>query len=130
MEIKIRKCIILFNFSIIILILYSVFLKGYFPVKKGLSGFSQTFDVPIPGSATKNHEDDSSLPPRCFSRVILMVIDSLRDDFVFNGSMQFVNSLVDKGKALPFLAKAHPPTVTLPRIKVGIPGRGRGVSLA
>ncbi|XP_041357687.1 GPI ethanolamine phosphate transferase 2-like [Gigantopelta aegis] len=49
-----------------------------------------------------------------------MIIDSLRADFVLNlqnGSMHFVSSLTEKGRALPFLAKVHPPTVTLPRIK-------------
>jgi ethanolaminephosphotransferase len=55
-----------------------------------------------------------------FDRLVLIVIDALRSSFVFDKSsnMTFVNSLINAGHAVPFTAYAHPPTVTLPRIKV------------
>jgi ethanolaminephosphotransferase len=51
-----------------------------------------------------------------------MVIDALKADFITgpNGvkHMPYLASLVSKGEACIFTAKANPPTVTMPRIKV------------
>ena len=68
-------------------------------------------------------------------QVVIVLIDALRADFVlnkkdlsklgleFSGNLDYpkINFLADKienGEALAFVAKATPPTVTLPRIKV------------
>ena len=56
--------------------------------------------------------------------MVLVLIDALRADFVMDSlhsnlpKMKFVKSLEEKGEAISVLAKAHPPTVTMPRIKV------------
>ena len=48
-----------------------------------------------------------------------MVVDALRYDFAFGeqSSMRFLGELVKEGAALPYIAAAKQPTVTLPRIK-------------
>lgn len=51
-----------------------------------------------------------------------MLVDALREDFVFGPSgrmyMPYTRHVVEKGSSLSFVAKARPPTVTMPRIKV------------
>lgn len=51
-----------------------------------------------------------------------MLIDALRDDFVFGSKgvkfMPYTTYLVEKGSSHSFVAEAKPPTVTMPRIKV------------
>lgn len=59
-----------------------------------------------------------------------MLIDALREDFVLgpNGRkyMPYTRHVVERGSSLSFVAKARPPTVTMPRIKAlttgSIPG--------
>lgn len=64
----------------------------------------------------------TELPPPLFSKVVIMLIDALRDDFVFGSKgvkfMPYTTYLVEKGSSLSFVAEAKPPTVTMPRIKV------------
>jgi hypothetical protein len=52
-----------------------------------------------------------------------MVIDALRWDFVEGAegqlNMPYTASLIDEKKACLLTGKAGPPTVTMPRIKVG-----------
>lgn len=52
-------------------------------------------------------------------KIVWVVIDALRADLVFQHKqyMPFVNQLLSSGKAYGFRAYAHPPTVTLPRLK-------------
>jgi ethanolaminephosphotransferase len=56
-------------------------------------------------------------------RLVIMVIDALRWDFVEGAkgrwNMPYTASLLDGKKACLLMAKASPPTVTMPRIKVG-----------
>ncbi|KAK9455532.1 alkaline-phosphatase-like protein [Dipodascopsis uninucleata] len=81
-----------------------IFAKGFFPFKPILHGFaSPSIDQ----------------PPAVFDKVIFVLIDALRSDFVFSdsSSMKFTNELISAGHALPYTARAAPPTVTLPRIK-------------
>lgn len=51
-----------------------------------------------------------------------MLVDALREDFIFgpNGRMYmpYTRHVVEKGSSYSFVAKARPPTVTMPRIKV------------
>ena len=76
--------------------------------------------------------DRSPTEPK--SRVVLMLIDALRFDFIFHRDgpendhqryrksydvlMPFVNRLFTQKQALPYKLTAKPPTVTLPRLKV------------
>lgn len=51
-----------------------------------------------------------------------MLIDALRDDFVFGSKgkqfMPHTTQLIERGTSHSFRAEAKPPTVTMPRIKV------------
>lgn len=59
-----------------------------------------------------------------------MLVDALREDFIFgpNGRMYmpYTRHVVERGSSYSFVAKARPPTVTMPRIKAlttgSIPG--------
>ncbi len=69
--------------------------------------------------------NSSSLIQPAYDRLVFMVIDGLRADLVIPmpGSahlpkMKYVSSLIEKKQALSFIAKAKPPTLTTPRIKV------------
>ncbi|KAI8380730.1 alkaline-phosphatase-like protein [Blakeslea trispora] len=81
------------------------FCKGFFPYKVYLSGHASYHDT-LSNTAE-------------YDRLVFIVIDALRNDFVLgnNSGFDFVNSQIQKGLALPFTAKATAPTVTLPRIK-------------
>ena len=99
--------------------------------------------VAIPGYATlrKNETEPQSSAQRgntqqtpqeqlavkpLFQKMIFILIDALRVDFVLPtpGSdlprMEFVSRLVDNKETFSFLARAHAPTVTMPRIKVSV----------
>ena len=55
-----------------------------------------------------------------------MVVDALRADFLLGSdaslNFPFVSALQADGKACSYLARAHVPTVTLPRIKAIVTG--------
>ncbi|XP_058253260.1 GPI ethanolamine phosphate transferase 2 isoform X2 [Hemibagrus wyckioides] len=109
----------------------ALFLRGFFPVpiKSSLSSKSKLSDLPaepVVGSSPNS----TKVPPPLFNRVVIVLIDALRDDFVFgpNGKrfMPYTRNLVESGSSHGFIAKARPPTVTMPRIKAlttgSIPG--------
>ncbi len=56
--------------------------------------------------------------------VILMLIDALRVDYVFNKNSSYYLKSIEKfeeqGKAFSIKLRTHTPTVTLPRLKVPI----------
>lgn len=83
---------------------FAIFLRGFFPRKVVLAGDGEFFGPP-------------PAPP--FSRMVFMVVDAMRADFVFLETlgMRFTQGLVAQGCALPFTAHLTPPTVTLPRLK-------------
>ncbi|RFU72252.1 hypothetical protein TARUN_10006 [Trichoderma arundinaceum] len=85
-----------------------VFATGFFPYKPFLPGLAE-FEPLEYGS-----------PPKApFDRLVFMVVDALRSDFVFSeaSEFQFTQSLIRDGSAIPFTANARSPTVTMPRIK-------------
>ncbi|KAJ5545350.1 Alkaline phosphatase-like alpha/beta/alpha [Penicillium sp. DV-2018c] len=84
------------------------FSSGFFPYKPL-----------IPGLATFDDTRENATVPAPFDKVIFMVVDALRSDFVYsNGSgFTFTQSLIRSGAALPFTAYASSPTVTMPRLK-------------
>ncbi|KAK8171737.1 alkaline-phosphatase-like protein [Phyllosticta citrichinensis] len=84
------------------------FAIGFFPYKPFLPGLAQ-------------HEAlEYGAPPEApFDKVVFMVVDALRSDFVYsnNSGFEFTQSLISSGAALPFTANARSPTVTMPRVK-------------
>lgn len=109
----------------------ALFLRGFFPVpvKSSFSSKSRLSDLPAEPLAG-SPPNSTRLPHPLFRRVVLMVVDALREDFVFGpagGSyMPYTRYLVEKGSSHSFVAKARAPTVTMPRIKAlttgSIPG--------
>ncbi|CAK9169181.1 unnamed protein product [Ilex paraguariensis] len=125
-----------------------LFVLGFFPVKSALSGVSGVESYRPPGcSSVQNqnvttpisHElhrslyrELSEIPP-LFDRLILMVIDGLPAEFVLGKdgkpppkalveAMPFTQSLLAKGMAIGYHAKAASPTVTMPRLKAVVSG--------
>ncbi|KAF7555222.1 hypothetical protein G7046_g6594 [Stylonectria norvegica] len=84
------------------------FATGFFPYKPFLPGLAEfeTLDYGPP-------------PEAPFDRLIFMVVDALRSDFVYSegSGFEYVQQLIRDGNALPFTANARSPTVTMPRIK-------------
>lgn len=94
------------NFLIPIAIL--VFARGFFPYKPFLSGLAKYEGLSWP------------TPPEApFNKVVFMVVDALRSDFVYSelSGFTFTQSLISNGSAIPFTAHATSPTITMPRIK-------------
>ncbi|KAJ5779033.1 Alkaline phosphatase-like alpha/beta/alpha [Penicillium paradoxum] len=85
-----------------------IFSSGFFPYKPLIHGLA-TFDD------TK----EDAIVPAIFDKVIFMVVDALRSDFVYSNDSGFLftQSLIRSGAALPFTAYAGAPTVTMPRLK-------------
>ncbi|AEO69526.1 uncharacterized protein THITE_2120034 [Thermothielavioides terrestris NRRL 8126] len=86
-----------------------IFATGFFPYKPLLPGLATYHDV----------ADYGAPPPAPFDRLVFMVIDALRSDFVYtaDSGFEFTQSLIRDGAALPFTAHATSPTVTMPRLK-------------
>ncbi|KAJ5375351.1 Alkaline phosphatase-like alpha/beta/alpha [Penicillium concentricum] len=84
------------------------FSSGFFPYKPL-----------IPGLATFDETGANATAPAMFDKVIFMVVDALRSDFVYSNDSGFLftQSLIRSGAALPFTAYASSPTVTMPRLK-------------
>jgi len=141
------------------LLAIAIFLKGFFPVKVS-SGVhaklsNSKFDlieqcqehtaqdaaipvnldgtIPLGVDAPLRRTSEDSFVPRSIGRVVFVLIDALRADFVLPSShlgaatearrsvtdrMEYLHDLIQQNRSLGFLSKAHPPTVTLPRIKV------------
>ncbi|KAM3867237.1 GPI ethanolamine phosphate transferase 2 [Diretmus argenteus] len=122
-------------FASVILILevigVALFLRGFFPVpvKSSVSSNSKLSDLPAEPLTGGSHNASHS-PQPLFKRVVIMLVDALREDFVFGPSgrtyMPYTRHLVERGPTHSFVAKARPPTVTMPRIKAlttgSIPG--------
>ncbi|KAG9252784.1 alkaline-phosphatase-like protein [Emericellopsis atlantica] len=85
-----------------------VFATGFFPYKPFLPGLAQYEDLAF-----------GPPPEGPFDKIVFMVIDALRSDFVYSGDsgFQFTQQLIRDGKAIPFTANARSPTVTMPKIK-------------
>ena len=106
---------------------FIVFLSGFFPVKRSVPGYAthpvhaepESIDI-----TTKPATDNNVSIPLSYDKVIFVLIDALRADFVLPGlktdvsQMEYVKNLILKNETFSYIANAHPPTVTLPRIKV------------
>ncbi|RCK60409.1 GPI ethanolamine phosphate transferase 2 [Candida viswanathii] len=106
------KWIVQASLTLINLLGLIIFLRGFFPSKVVLPGYS-TFE-----DAAKSPFLNPRGRPQ-FNRFILMVVDAMRSDFCFSedSSFEFLHELINQGHALPFTAYSNPPTVTLPRLK-------------
>ena len=89
----------------------SIFSLGYFPLNLSRAPDSDTPLSPLPN-------------PPVYERLVLIVIDALRFDFVMSPSspMQFVREKLGNRSARCFVGHAHAPTVTLPRVKALVTG--------
>lgn len=80
-----------------------VFARGFLPPTRTRLGFA---------------DEQVGASPQ-FDRMVFMVVDALRSDFVFSEDSQMhgVHDLLRNGKGYAFTAFSDPPTVTLPRLK-------------
>ncbi|XP_051715906.1 GPI ethanolamine phosphate transferase 2 [Ctenopharyngodon idella] len=109
----------------------ALFLRGFFPVpvKSSFSAKSKLSDFPAEPQ-TGSALNSSRVPAPLFRRVVIVLIDALRQDFVFGSDgrrfMPYTRHVLERGSSHSFIAKARPPTVTMPRIKAlttgSIPG--------
>nr|KAF6432102.1 phosphatidylinositol glycan anchor biosynthesis class G [Rousettus aegyptiacus] len=100
----------------------ALFLRGFFPVPvRSSSGTEHQAEPPAPEPSAGASSNWTKLPPPLFGKVVIVLIDALRDDFVFGSKgvkfMPYTTYLVEKGASHSFVAEAKPPTVTMPRIK-------------
>ncbi|XP_037685100.1 GPI ethanolamine phosphate transferase 2 isoform X2 [Choloepus didactylus] len=105
----------------------AVFLRGFFPAPvRSPSRTEHRAEPPAPEPSSGASSNWTKLPPPLFSKVVIMLIDALRDDFVFGSKgvkfMPYLTYLVEKGASHSFVAEAKPPTVTMPRIKALMTG--------
>ncbi|KAB0388886.1 hypothetical protein E2I00_014758 [Balaenoptera physalus] len=105
----------------------ALFLRGFFPVPVcSFSGTEHQTESPAAEPSAGAISNWTKLPPPLFSKVVIMLIDALRDDFVFGSKgvkfMPYTTYLVEKGSSHSFVAEAKPPTVTMPRIKALMTG--------
>ncbi|CCF55611.1 hypothetical protein KAFR_0A01730 [Kazachstania africana CBS 2517] len=87
-----------------------LFAIGFFPQKNVMNG-NATFSI------NKKLQEETKQP---FKKLVLIVIDALRSDFLFDESssnFHFVHSKLNSGEAWGYTAYSNPPTVTLPRLK-------------
>ncbi|XP_068522190.1 GPI ethanolamine phosphate transferase 2 isoform X5 [Anas acuta] len=107
----------------------AIFLRGFFPTavrarpRGGPPGDGPAEPAPPGSGAVSNW---SAVPPPLFRRVVLVLIDALRQDFVFGPKgkqfMPYATQVIEKGTSYSFVAEAKPPTVTMPRIKALMTG--------
>ncbi|XP_037385447.1 GPI ethanolamine phosphate transferase 2 isoform X2 [Talpa occidentalis] len=105
----------------------ALFLRGFFPAPvRSAPGTEQRAAPPVPEPAAGATSNWTKLPPPLFSKVVIMLIDALRDDFVFGSKgmkyMPYTTYVMEKGESYSFVAEAKPPTVTMPRIKALMTG--------
>jgi len=82
----------------------ALFIWGYFPTHVR--------------SAPGNREN--TIHSSMFRRAVFILVDGMRSDLVYSDSspMDYTKGLIRSHIAVPFVARADPPTVTLPRLKV------------
>ncbi|XP_078066224.1 GPI ethanolamine phosphate transferase 2, catalytic subunit isoform X4 [Mustelus asterias] len=106
----------------------AMFLRGFFPAPLRSFGSLKARVAEIPAEPVSGLTSNWTKPPSpLFGRVVVMLVDALREDFVFGPKgrqfMPYTRHLVEQGSSHSFIAKAWPPTVTMPRIKAMMTGR-------
>ncbi len=78
------------------------------------------FELPY-GNSKLYRDSCSEAIPHTYDRLVFVLIDALREDFVYKDSSRFsfVNQMLneDPRHAIGLIAKARAPTVTMPRLK-------------
>ncbi|SCV03748.1 LAMI_0H10638g1_1 [Lachancea mirantina] len=95
---------------IVQLVAILVFSVGFFPQKAVLKGNAEFWI---------NGDEQRAMDPQ-FEKLVVIVIDALRSDFLFEENMSnfnFTHGLLNQGYAWGYTAYSNPPTVTLPRLK-------------
>ncbi|XP_050011566.1 GPI ethanolamine phosphate transferase 2 isoform X2 [Alexandromys fortis] len=105
----------------------AIFIRGFFPAPVRSSVRPEHgVETPAPEPVAGASSNWTKLPSPLFSKVVIVLIDALRDDFVFGSKgvkyMPYTTYLVEKGASHSFVAEAKPPTVTMPRIKALMTG--------
>ncbi|KAK2509094.1 hypothetical protein MC885_011506 [Smutsia gigantea] len=104
----------------------ALFLRGFFPTPVRSSSRTEHQAEPPAEPSAGASSNWTKLPPPLFRKVVIILIDALRDDFVFGSKgvkfMPYTTYLVEKGSSYSFVAEAKPPTVTMPRIKALVTG--------
>jgi hypothetical protein len=112
----------------------AIFLTGFFPVKISVPAVASVretclhLDYHCFFDEADEQASDNCCLQASYERIIFILIDALRADFVLPdvkqswprnvAQMKFVNTLIQRNETVSFVALAHPPTVTLPRVKV------------
>ncbi|XP_063150949.1 GPI ethanolamine phosphate transferase 2 [Candoia aspera] len=108
-----------------------LFLRGFFPVPvRSLPRSGAFANMPPEPPETESSSNWTQVISPLFKKVVIVLIDALRDDFVFGSKglqfMPYITQLVERGATHAFIAEAKAPTVTMPRIKAlttgSIPG--------
>ena len=119
--IRLSRSSFLFLFIFTFLLFYSCFLVCFFPIKKNPRNVPTQKDI-FHSSNDSIHDYYKNLRRQAlFKRLVFIVIDSLRADFVIDNRysfMTYLSQLLQQGRAIGHYGITHPPTVTLPRIKV------------
>lgn len=86
-----KRSVILGFFLVLQLLGLTLFLKGFFPLKKGIPGSASLLDLPPePGS-----KEPAPPLPVVFDRLVFVLIDALRADFVFEDTrMRYTRQLI------------------------------------
>ncbi|XP_071452153.1 GPI ethanolamine phosphate transferase 2 isoform X2 [Hetaerina americana] len=96
-----------------------LFIYGFLPIS--IAGLKVTEDRPLPTSINGLRVNSDSLYRPIINKLILVVIDAMRDDFIIGPDaarhMPYLSSLIYNGRGVHFTSLVEPPTVTLPRIK-------------
>ncbi|XP_052556602.1 GPI ethanolamine phosphate transferase 2 isoform X3 [Tympanuchus pallidicinctus] len=107
----------------------ALFLRGFFPLPvrslpRGEARAEPPAEPAPPGPGIVSNW--TKIPPPLFKKVVIVLIDALRDDFVFGSKgkqfMPYTTQVIEKGTSYSFIAEAKPPTVTMPRIKALMTG--------
>ena len=103
-----RSDLLLILSNVLIPIAIFVFATGFFPYKPF-----------IPGFASHDGAHAALVKDAPFDKVIFMVVDALRSDFVYSSpsGFNFTQDLIRNGAAMPYTAHATSPTITMPRVK-------------
>ncbi|SCV05188.1 LANO_0H01992g1_1 [Lachancea nothofagi CBS 11611] len=100
----------LFPLLLLQLVAILIFSAGFFPQKSVLTGDAEF----------RYHPEEHLVVNPKFEKLVVVVIDALRSDYLFHGPMShfnFAHELLNKGHAWGYTAYSNPPTVTLPRLK-------------
>ncbi|KAH7386805.1 alkaline-phosphatase-like protein [Phaeosphaeria sp. MPI-PUGE-AT-0046c] len=110
------RTILLALANLLIPVAILVFATGFFPYKPFMPGLAQYEELGLESELGKDWQTPPEAP---FDKLVFMVVDALRSDFVFgeDSGMSFVQSLIRDGTALPLTAHATSPTITMPRVK-------------